>query len=169
MARKNADSSTRASRERSNESSSTGRDGSLSSASSEGGRIKRFASAIRGIFQRKSSSAGTSSSSGVDRELPIPSARELSGAGASQGRARRREADIPMDTIANAYTPTQTSLKGGFRDDGRDRSRDQEFARGTDDTRWNDEDHFTNKSNDPRIGTHGRTYEAGETRDEPRE
>ena len=30
------------------------------------------------------------------------------------------------------------------------------------DERWNDEDHFTNRSGDPRIGTHRRSYEPGE-------
>ena len=37
------------------------------------------------------------------------------------------------------------------------------------DDRWNDEDHFTNKSGDPRIGTRRRTYEANEDRDEMRD
>ena len=32
------------------------------------------------------------------------------------------------------------------------------------DNRWQDEDHFTNKSGDSRIGTRGRTYEPGEQR-----
>ncbi len=38
-----------------------------------------------------------------------------------------------------------------------------------DDERWNDEDLFTNKSGDPRIGTHRRTYEPAETRAETRD
>ena len=79
----------------------------------------------------------------------------------SQPRSRpvRREADIPFDTIAGSYTPTQTSLKAPFRADGADHHRDQEYGRGPEDDRWNDEDLYTNKSGDPRIGTHGRTYE----------
>jgi hypothetical protein len=130
--------------------------------SSGGGRIQRLASAIRGLFQRNKGSE--------DREMPIESTVELGTAGSQrQARVVRRETDIPMDALANTYTPQQTSLKGGFRDDGKARSRDQEFATGTADTGWNDEDHYTNKSNDPRIGTHGRTYEAGETREESRE
>ena len=60
------------------------------------------------------------------------------------------------------YTPNQTSLKASFRSTGEDRQRDQEFASGYADERWNDEDHFTNKSGDPRIGTHGRSYEPDE-------
>ncbi len=79
-------------------------------------------------------------------------------------RVPRREADIPMDRIAATYSPTQTSLKGPFRTSGADRQRDQEFANGTADERWNDEDRMTNKSGDPRIGTHGRSYEPGEAR-----
>jgi hypothetical protein len=63
------------------------------------------------------------------------------------------EADTP-------YTPTQTSLKAGFRASGADRQRDQET--GEADERWSDEDRYTNKSGDPRIGTHGRKYEPGE-------
>ncbi len=78
-----------------------------------------------------------------------------------QARPRpvRRETDIPFDTIAGNYTPTQTSLKAPFRADGSDHHRDQEYGRGPEDDRWNDEDRFTNKSGDPRIGTHGRSYE----------
>ena len=79
----------------------------------------------------------------------------------AKGR-KKVEADIPMDRIENAYTPTQTSLKGPFRATGKDRSRDQEFARGVADDKWRDEDVYTNKSGDPRIGTHGRTYEPKE-------
>jgi hypothetical protein len=64
-----------------------------------------------------------------------------------------------MDAIANAYTPRQTSLRASFRSDGRDQQSDQEYPTGTADTGWKDEDLITNKSGDPRIGTHGRTYE----------
>lgn len=79
-------------------------------------------------------------------------------------RKRRPQADIPVATLNKTYTPTQTSLKAGFRADGADRQRDQEFSGGVADERWNDEDRLTNKSGDPRIGTHGRTYEPGESR-----
>lgn len=75
-------------------------------------------------------------------------------------RPARREPDIPMESIERAYTP-KTSVKTGFRFDGREQQRDQNIAEMADD-RWNDEDRFTNKSGDPRIGTHGRTYEPGE-------
>ena len=83
---------------------------------------------------------------------------------AGQGRHIKRETDIPMSTLDATYTPPQTSLKASFRTDGEDRQRDQEFAYGVADERFNDEDRFTNKSGDPRIGTHGRTYEPDEAR-----
>jgi hypothetical protein len=99
---------------------------------------------------------------GTDREMPIETAEEAPKA----LRSTQRPTDIPLDRIEGTYTPTQTSLKAPFRASGADRQRDQEFARGVDDNHWNDEDRFTNKSNDPRIGTHGRTYEPGERRAE---
>jgi hypothetical protein len=82
---------------------------------------------------------------------------------------RRVEADIPLDVLDRTYIPERTSSKASFRSDGRDHQRDQEFAFGVADERWNDEDHFTNKTGDPRIGTHRRAYEPGESREESRE
>ncbi len=78
-------------------------------------------------------------------------------------RAIRRESDVPMDVIAQAYAPSQTSIKTSFRSDGADHERDQEMPPGAGE-RFENEDHFTNKSGDSRIGTHGRTYEPGEQR-----
>ena len=74
-----------------------------------------------------------------------------------------------MDVITGHYTPPFTGGKAGFRSDGADHQSDQEFAYGVSDERWNDEDRLTNKSGDPRIGTHRRTYEPGEARTESRE
>lgn len=71
-------------------------------------------------------------------------------------RTKRSEPDVPFDRLDGAYTPHQTGMKTSFRADGA-----QEFSRLVND-RWNDEDKLTNKSGDPRIGTHGRTYEPGE-------
>ena len=87
-------------------------------------------------------------------------AREAAGT----ARPRRPQTDVPLDLINSVYSPTQTSLKGPFRTDGSDRHSDQELANGYVDERWNDEDRFTNKTGDPRIGTHGRSYEPGEHR-----
>ena len=78
----------------------------------------------------------------------------------------RREADIPFDVLDKTYTPRQTSLKASFRSDGKDRQRDQEFASGHAESRWNDEDRLTNRSGDPRIGTHRRKYEPEERKGE---
>lgn len=77
----------------------------------------------------------------------------------SSSRPTRREPDIPLDVLEHQYIPKQTSLKASFRVSGDDRQRDQDFAGGYADERWKDEDRFTNKSGDPRIGTHRRKYE----------
>jgi hypothetical protein len=77
-------------------------------------------------------------------------------------RPAQRRADIPLEVLSRTYTPKQTSLKAPFRASGEERERDQELAGGFADERFNDEDHFTNKSGDPRIGTHHRKYEPGE-------
>jgi hypothetical protein len=78
-------------------------------------------------------------------------------------RPQRRQTDIPLDLIAATYSPRQTSVKTSFRSNGADQQNDQEMPLGAGD-RWQDEDHFTNKSGDTRIGTHGRSYEPGEKR-----
>ena len=76
-------------------------------------------------------------------------------------RSKQPRTDIPLDLIASTYSPKQTSMKASFRSDGGDQQLDQEMPIGAAD-RWQDEDHFTNKSGDTRIGTHGRSYESGE-------
>ena len=115
------------------------------------------------LLQRAASSlANALTRRGKKTEPSAKAAGDGNGSASRQPRRIRREADIPMDSLAQAYSPTQTSLKGPFRTSGADRSSDQEFARGYSDDRWNDEDRYTNKSGDPRIGTHNRTYEPGE-------
>jgi len=109
------------------------------------------ARAARTLFRR-----GT-----TDERMEAP-ARSAVSAAERRGRPRRLQADVPLDLISNAYTPTQTSLKGPFRASGADHQRDQDDVLGEE--RWNDEDRLTNKSGDPRIGTHGRSYEPGENR-----
>ncbi len=114
-----------------------------------GGALRRAASSIARLL------------GGGDGQRPaIPDERTLRTT--ATPHHPRREADIPLDRIEEQYTPTQMSLKGPFRTSGADHQRDQEYAAGVADDRWNDEDRFTNKSGDPRIGTHGRTYEPGE-------
>lgn len=127
---------------------------------SAGGRLSRLASRVRGMLSR-----GRSTDRGVTTESTREADTRSSRAAQPSSSRVRRNSDIPMDRLDGAYVPTQTSLKGSFRDDGSDRHRDQEFAGGFAGDRFNDEDHLTNRSGDPRIGTHGRTYEPGESRD----
>ena len=91
---------------------------------------------------------------------PKPAQRKR--APAKAARPTRRRADIPLDVLNRTYTPHQTSLKASFRSSGSERQRDQELAGGFADERFNDEDRITNKTGDPRIGTHRRKYEPGE-------
>ncbi len=126
------------------------------------GRLRKAAEAVKRVFARGHSADET--------------AEPLSAAPAQPQRARRiepqvarparREADIPLDVLDRAYTPPATSSKASFRSDGADHQQDQETIA---ENRWNDEDHFTNKSGDPRIGTRGRTYETNETSAELRD
>jgi hypothetical protein len=131
-------------------------------------RLHRAFSAVRRLFHR-------------DREVEAPAEaapRENAAARVAeprpqrevaQARPARRPSDIGLDVLSRTYTPPLASGKSGFRSDGADHQRDQQFAAGYGDERWNDEDRFTNKSGDPRIGTHGRTYEAGESRGDSRD
>ncbi len=131
--------------------------------------LKRVASAVKRIFSRESEAAestpATETTFQAAAETPASTKK---GNTPKLGTRTRREADIPLDVIANTYNPPFTGGKAGFRSDGSDHGNDQEFALGSLDERWNDEDRMTNKSGDPRIGTHGRTYEPGEARPESR-
>jgi hypothetical protein len=80
-------------------------------------------------------------------------------------RPTMRPPDIPLEVLERTYIPKQTSLKSSFRSTGEERQRDQRLAELADE-RFNDEDHFTNKSGDPRIGTHHRKYEPEEKKEE---
>jgi hypothetical protein len=138
--------------------------------SGETSRLGRIAGAVRGFFARGHGRAQTSESSSVVNQQTRPSTQNQSQQSQQQARpARRPQTDIPLDVLDSAYVPPLTSSKAGFRSDGADHQRDQEFSRGVSDDRWNDEDRFTNKSGDPRIGTHGRTYEPDESRVESRD
>jgi hypothetical protein len=130
--------------------------------------LKRAASAVGRAVAKitgrggKSAKAAKPMQQATDHDAQPATRRKA--AGQTAARAPRREADIPMEQLDATYTPKQTSLKGPFRASGGDRQRDQEFATGAGHDRWNDEDRLTNKSGDPRIGTHNRTYEPGEGR-----
>ena len=82
-------------------------------------------------------------------------------------RPVKRKSDFPLDIAGQPYTPPITSSKASFRSDGNDHERDQDFAFASA-TDWNDEDRMTNKSGDPRIGTHRRNQHPGESRPETR-
>ena len=125
------------------------------------GRLRRAANAVKRVFTRGHKAEETAEPVMSAAAEPRP-ARST----APKARTTRREADIPLDVLDRAYTPPLTSSKASFRSDGADHQQDQEFSRGVADADWNDEDHFTNKSGDPRIGTRGRTYEANEPREQ---
>lgn len=131
------------------------------------GGLRRLTSALSRAARRLT---GRGAEETVD-DTPQParaSAASSTSRPQQQARTTRRESDIPLDVLDRAYTPPATSAKASFRSDGSDHQSDQEFALGFSDERWNDEDHLTNKSGDPRIGTHGRAYEPGENRSESR-
>ncbi len=115
------------------------------------GRLRKAAEAVKRVFTKKR------------EETPAPIAeprRDLAPASESPQqppRITRRETDVPLDVLNRSYTPQMTSSKASFRSDGSDKEKDQELTPRTASDRWNDEDHYTNKSGDPRIGTHGRT------------
>jgi hypothetical protein len=127
------------------------------------GRLSRVASAVKRLFARGSHESSEATTPVAQTPSPAPMAS------AAKARTTRRETDIPLDVISDHYNPPFTGGKAGFRSDGADHQNDQEFAYGVSNERWNDEDRLTNKSGDPRIGTHGRTYEPAETRSESRD
>ncbi|HEX3582759.1 MAG TPA: hypothetical protein VH087_13410 [Thermoanaerobaculia bacterium] len=123
------------------------------------GRISRITDSVKRLFSRKheEDEPRQTRSGRDDVATPIRTEREQ-----PHARPARREPDIPLEQLNQTYSPTQTSLKSPFRASGADQHRDQEFATGAGLDRWNDEDHYTNKSGDPRIGTHRRSYEPSE-------
>ena len=129
------------------------------------GRLLGAAKAVKKMFTRSRDLTPSAEPAQSTADASATSQRS----GASPARVTNRQTDIPLDVISNTYTPRATSSKAGFRSDGSDHGRDQEFAMGVADERWNDEDRFTNKSGDPRIGTHRRTYEPEEARAESRD
>lgn len=131
------------------------------------GALGRVAGAVKRLFGRGRSDSSMSAAEPATQQSAPRHKRNRTESGTA--RPTRREPDIGLDVLDRSYSPNLTSSKTGFRDDGADHQRDQEFAFTADTERWNDEDHYTNKSGDPRIGTHRRTYEPGEDRVESRE
>src|SRR5688500_13597117 len=132
----------------------------------EDGAFQRVTTAVKRIFGRGRSAEPAAAEPA--KRTAEPTRGNSRNAGLTT-RTTKREADIPLDVVDRSYTPPMTSSKASFRTDGADHQRDQEFSFTSSDERWNDEDHYTNKSGDPRIGTKQRTYEPGENRAETRE
>ena len=131
------------------------------------GAFQRVTGAVKRLFGRGRSAADSPAAEAAMQSAPATSrARKDEPA---KARPVRREPDIPLAVLDRSYTPNDTSSKASFRSDGADHQRDQEFAFTSATDRWSDEDHYTNKSGDPRIGTRRRTYEPGEDRAESRE
>src|SRR5437868_6987283 len=100
--------------------------------------ITRAASSVRRAISRITHHAPVEPEPVEPREFHREPAPPL------HARPKRAESDIPREQLDRSYTPPQTSLKAPFRRNGADRQRDQEFASGAGDERWNDEDRFTN-------------------------
>jgi hypothetical protein len=133
------------------------------------GRLRSAADAVKKLFTRGRGAAESDTESRESATSRSSASRSTQQNTSAPGRVTRRETDIPLDLLDREYTPANTSSKASFRSDGIDHHSDQEFAMESADERWNDEDRFTNKSGDPRIGTHRRTYEPAEARTESRE
>jgi len=132
------------------------------STTQERGRVRRLVSrmttTVGRMFHRRSRDEEWTPS---EPEQPASSIQAES---APRARAVKRESDVPLDTIAQLYTPSQSGMKTGFRSDGRDRQSDSELAIGSVRDDFNEEDAFTNKTNDPRIGTHRRNHDERDQR-----
>jgi hypothetical protein len=104
-----------------------------SSKTAKRGRVRRVAAqvsnSITRVFRRREESPQVEPPTPVAARPPAPTARPV-----------KRESDFPLDL--QMYTPHQTNMKTGFRDDGRNRQIDQEFALGVADDGFLDEDVF---------------------------
>ncbi|HUR82882.1 MAG TPA: hypothetical protein VM733_19130 [Thermoanaerobaculia bacterium] len=127
------------------------------------------ADVVKRVFARNRDEEATPTAEAAPARTAEATAQRARTAESGTARPVRRQADIPLDVLDRSYTPPLTSSKSGFRSDGADHQQDQEFSRGVADADWNDEDHFTNKSGDPRIGTRRRSYEPNETSAESRD
>lgn len=129
--------------------------------------VRRASHAIARTAKKLTSKLRPGSRKHAQQDAPIVASASLRATpkvktGRAVARPAKRQTDIPLERLAQTYTPPQTSLKSSFRTDGTERQRDQELVGDRADERWSDEDHYTNKSGNPRIGTRGRTYEPGE-------
>lgn len=138
------------------------------------GRLRQAAQAVKRVFTRKREESDTAPRVAAERSTastpkPAPRTEPTSVARPLQPvNSTRSDTDVPLDVLNRSYTPQMTSSKGSFRSDGSDKEKDQELTPRTASDTWNDEDHYTNKSGDPRIGTHGRVSPREEDREESR-
>ena len=123
--------------------------------------------AIRGFLKRLFHRS-TKDTNEVSAQEAQPHEAPQRAAAPAVARPVQRASDVPLDIVDQLYTPPITSSKASFRSDGNDHERDQDFAFASA-SDWNDEDRMTNKSGDPRIGTHRRNQQPGESRPETRE
>lgn len=126
----------------------------------EPGRLRRATDAVKRLLTRGRGNVEPVATPAVSQ------AQERPAAAVHTSRPVQRQSDVPLELVENEYIPPITSSKASFRSSGADHESDQD-AFATD--RFKDEDHYTNRSNDPRIGTHGRGNESHETRAESRE
>src|SRR6478609_6668971 len=105
------------------------------------GRLARMRGAVSRTAQKLTSKFRRGKTAEKEK-LVAQQPRTVQRAAGAKARPKRPQTDVPLDLIGSVYTPTQTSLKGPFRADGNDQQRDQEFAAGYSDERWNDEARF---------------------------
>ncbi|HXI11657.1 MAG TPA: hypothetical protein VNM92_03315 [Thermoanaerobaculia bacterium] len=118
------------------------------------GKIKKALGRKSAEPEAKSSragSAGKSSKSKGDGKAVEPSGTASASARTSKPQGR-----------TEPYIPKQQSMHSSPMGSGKGRDRDEEAiaAEADRNEEFNDEDRLTNKSGDPRIGTHGRTYDS---------
>ena len=130
------------------------------------GPLRRAAEVVGRLFSRGDNAKSAAEVNASAEASPASPLRQQTQEVPQTARPVRRGVDIPLDVLGRTYTPPLTSSKASFRSDGSDHHSDQELIPATADERFRDEDRFTNKSGDPRIGTHRRTYEPGEDRAE---
>lgn len=131
------------------------------SASKRGGKLAAIRdtlkSKVKKIASRVRKSPGKASPEASMRaKKSAPSTRSTP----SPPQARRivRKSDV-TDAELSEFGPSQTSSRGPFDKHRSDDRRDQEITAALGEPRFKDEDEYTNRSGDKRIGTHNREYE----------
>ncbi|MEO8218841.1 MAG: hypothetical protein ABI718_17335, partial [Acidobacteriota bacterium] len=128
------------------------------------GTVATVARVIRETARRVTTSiketvGGKSGKSGSKKVRAASAKPASSPAGPKTGKTTRvqRASDIDPADLADA-TPSQQSAKGSMDERGSWSAREEDVVAESG-AKFADEDHFTNHTGDPRIGTHGRKYE----------